>query len=101
VTLWAAVIGASLGCYGLKLAGLSVPERFLNDRRVARIAALLPVALLATLIVTQTFSTGRHVVVDARVAGLGAALAAQLLRAPFLVVVIAAAATTAGVRLLH
>jgi hypothetical protein len=100
VTVWVAVIGASLSCYLLKLAGLSVPERLLNDRRVVRVAALLPVALLATLIVTQTFSTGRHVVVDARAAGLVVAVSAGLRRAPFLVVVALAAATTAAVRLL-
>jgi predicted branched-subunit amino acid permease len=58
-------------------------------------ALLLPVALLAALIATQTFSEG----VDARAAGLGAAVVALLLRAPFLVVVASAAATTALLRL--
>jgi hypothetical protein len=101
VTLWAAVVGASLGCYLLKLAGLSVPQEMLNDRRVARIATLLPVALLATLVVTQTFTNGRHLTVDARAVGLVVAAAAQRLRAPFLLVVASAAATTAAVRLLH
>ena len=100
MTLWLAVILGSLACYLMKLAGLSVPTRVLNDRRVARIAMLLPVALLATLIVTQTFSTGRHVAVDARAAGVVVAAGAQVLRAPFLVVVIAAVATTAAVRFL-
>jgi Branched-chain amino acid transport protein (AzlD) len=100
VTLWPAVIAGCLACYLLKLAGLSVPARILNDPRVARIAMLLPIALLATLIVTQTFSTGRHVVVDARAAGLVVAAGAQVLRAPFLVVVIAAVATTAALRFL-
>jgi hypothetical protein len=101
VTVWAAVIGASLGCYLLKLAGLSVPQEMLNDRRVARIATLLPVALLATLVVTQTFTNGRHLTVDARAVGLVVAALAQRLRAPFLLVVASAAATTAAVRLLH
>jgi hypothetical protein len=101
VTLWAAVVGGSLGCYLLKLAGLSVPRQILDDRRVARIAGLLPVALLATLMATQTFATGRHLAVDARAAGLTAAAVAQRLRAPFLLVVASAAATTALVRLLR
>ena len=92
---------ASLACYLLKLAGLSVPARVLQDPRAARIAALLPVALLATLVATQTFSTGRHLVVDARAAGLAVAAIAQLLKAPFLLVVASAAATAALVRLLH
>lgn len=98
MTLWTAVIAASVACYLLKLAGLSIPRRILDDRRVVRVAVLLPVALLATLIVTQTFSTGRHVVVDARGAGLAVGVGAQVLRAPFLVVVIVAVATTAAVR---
>ncbi|MDQ1428118.1 MAG: hypothetical protein QOK39_1594 [Acidimicrobiaceae bacterium] len=101
MTVWEAVIGGSLACYLLKLAGLSVPARVLRDPRAARIAALLPVSLLATLIATQTFSTGRHLVVDARGAGLAVAAIAQLLKAPFLIVVASAAATAALVRLLH
>jgi hypothetical protein len=99
--MWVAVIGGSLSCYLLKLAGLSVPARILRDPRVARIAALLPVALLATLIATQTLSIGRHLVVDARAAGLAVAGIAQLLKAPFLIVVASAASTAALVRLLH
>jgi uncharacterized membrane protein len=99
VTLWLAIGAGSLGCYALKLAGLSVPERVLAGRRVQQVSALLPVALLATLIATQTFSTGRHLTVDARAAGLAAAVVAQLLRCPFLVVVAVAAATTALLRL--
>lgn len=101
MTLWAAIVGASVGCYLLKLAGLSVPGRILNEPHVQRIAAVLPVALLVTLIATQTFSTGRHLVVDARAAGLAVAATAHWLRAPFLIVVASAAAATALVRLLH
>ena len=39
---WIAVLSGSLACYLLKLAGLSVPRRVLDDKRVRRIAALLP-----------------------------------------------------------
>jgi branched-subunit amino acid transport protein len=97
---WAGVLGGALGCYLLKLAGLSVPERVLEGRRVQRIAGLLPVALLAALIATQTFSSGRTLRLDARAVGLAAAAAAVLLRAPFLVVVAVAAVTSALLRLL-
>ncbi len=98
--IWAAVLAASAGCYAVKLAGLSVPRRILDDPRVRRIAALMPVALLAALIAIQTFSTGHDLVVDARVAGIAAALVAIRLRAPFLVTVAVAAAVTALIRLL-
>jgi hypothetical protein len=30
ITVWATVLVASLGCYGLKLAGVSLPESVLN-----------------------------------------------------------------------
>jgi hypothetical protein len=95
---WAAILGAAVACYAAKLAGLSVPARILAERRVANIAALLPVGLLVTLIATQTFADGRHLTVDARAAGLAAAVAAQALKAPFIVVVVVAMGATALVR---
>jgi hypothetical protein len=67
-------------------------------RPVLGIVALLAPTLLAALIVTQAFADGRHLVVDARAAGLGAALVAVVLRAPVLVVVVLAAAVAALTR---
>ncbi|MDQ6846120.1 MAG: AzlD domain-containing protein [Candidatus Dormibacteraeota bacterium] len=99
--MWLAVMLGSAGCYALKLAGLSVPRELLANRRVQRIAELLPIALLATLVAVQTLATGTRISVDARVAGIMVALAAVLVRAPFLVVVAVAVATTALVRLIH
>jgi uncharacterized membrane protein len=97
---WAPLLIACGACYLLKLAGLSIPQRVLEDPRIQRTVPLLPVALLAGLIAINTFSTGMHLVLDARVAALAVAGVAVLLRAPFLVVVVAAAATAALVRLL-
>jgi uncharacterized membrane protein len=92
---WTPILLAAAGCYVLKLAGLSIPQRVLDGARVQRIATLLPVALLAALIATQTFDGG----IDARAAGLAAATLAILARAPFLLVVATAAVTTAVLRL--
>ena len=97
---WTAILLGSLGCYLIKLAGLSVPERLLEHPTVERAAALLPVALLAALAAVQTFAADTGLVVDARLAGVGAALLALALRAPFLVVVGAAAVTAAITRAL-
>jgi branched-subunit amino acid transport protein len=97
--IWAAVIGAGVGCYLLKLAGLSVPPRVLERPVVERIADLLPVAMLSALIGVQVFASGQHLTLDARAVGLAAAFVALLLRAPFLVVVLVAAASAALVRL--
>jgi membrane-associated phospholipid phosphatase len=98
--IWAGVLVGSAACYLLKLAGLSLPQRLLEDARIQRTVPLIPVALLAALVATQTFSTGQHLVLDVRAAALGVALIAVLVRAPFLVVVAVAAATAALLRLL-
>ena len=98
--IWAGVLVASASCYALKLAGLSLPERWLQDSRVQRTVPLIPIALLAALVGTQTFSTGQHLVLDVRAAALVVAIVAVVLRAPFLVVVAAASLTAALLRLL-
>ena len=97
---WAAIVAGSAACYAIKLAGVSLPQRFLRDPRIQRTIPLLPVALLAALIATQTFATGRHLVLDVRAAALAVAAIAVLLRAPFLVVVAAGAATAALLRII-
>lgn len=99
--MWLAILVGSAGCYALKLAGLSVPRRLLLNSRVERISTILPIALLATLVAVQTFTTGTRLVVDARAAGVAVALLAVLLRAPFLVVVAVAVASTAVLRLIR
>ncbi|TMC51863.1 MAG: AzlD domain-containing protein [Chloroflexi bacterium] len=98
--IWAGVLVASVSCYALKLAGLSLPQRWLQDPRVQSTVPLIPIALLASLVATQTFSTGHHLVLDVRAAALGVAVIAVVLRAPFLIVVVVAAATAALLRLL-
>jgi branched-subunit amino acid transport protein len=94
---WIAVLATAAGCYGLKLAGLTVPQRLLASPRVRRFAELVPVALLAALAAVQSATSGQAVDLDlVRLAGLGAALIALLLRAPFLVVIVVAAGTAAA-----
>jgi len=97
--IWVAVVAGSVGCYLLKLAGMSVPSRVLADPRVRRVAAMLPIALLGSLVVTQTIATGHRLTVDARLPGVAVAVVAVWRRAPFLVVVVLAALTTALIRL--
>lgn len=96
---WAAVLGAGIGCYLLKLAGVSVPPSVLERPVVRRVAGLIPVALLSALVAVQVFSSGQRLVLDERAAGLAAAVVLLLLRAPFLVVVVGAAVTAALLRL--
>ena len=96
--IWPAVIIGSIGAYLLKLAGYIIPERVLENERLRRLTALLPVALLAALVAVQTLSVGSALQIDARIAGLAAAIVALILRAPFLVVVLVAAITAAVLR---
>jgi hypothetical protein len=99
MTTWIAIGVTAFGCYAVKLLGLSVPAGILERPLVKRLAALVPLALLAALTALQTFGTGElELVVDARAAGLAAAAVALLLRAPFLVVIGAAVLVTAAVR---
>ncbi|MFC7218644.1 AzlD domain-containing protein [Streptomyces polyrhachis] len=98
---WIAIALTAVGCYGVKLLGLSVPDGVLERPLVRRLAALLPVALLAALTAQQTFATAqRELVLDARAAGVAAAAVALVLRAPFLVVIAVAVVVTAGLRAL-
>ncbi|MGW2743759.1 AzlD domain-containing protein [Streptomyces sp. NPDC001450] len=95
---WIAIGATALCCYAVKLAGLLVPADVLERPFVRRLAALLPVALLAALTAQQTFADGHTLMLDARAAGVGAAAVALVLRAPFLLVVAAAVVVTAGGR---
>ena len=96
--IWTAVLLTAAGCYGLKVSGWLLPRRLLERPGIRTAVSLLPVALLAALVVVQAFGNGRALTVDARAAGLGAGILALLLRAPFLVVVLVAAATAALLR---
>jgi uncharacterized membrane protein len=98
--MWPAVLLASLAAYLTKLAGHLLPEGLLERPLVRRAAGLLPIALLAALTAIQTLWTPAGFTPDARVAGVGVAVIALLLRAPFLVVVLSAAATAAVLRAL-
>ena len=98
--IWVAVLAGSVGCYLLKLTGFIVPTTVLDRPVVRRISGLLPIAMLAALVVVQTFAVGTALAVDARLAGLAVAVVALLLRAPFLVVVLAAAITAGLLRAL-
>ncbi|MGN6679192.1 MAG: AzlD domain-containing protein [Streptosporangiaceae bacterium] len=97
---WIAVLATSAGCYALKLAGLTIPARLLSNPLLRRFAALVPAALLAALVAVEAVAKGSALALDpARLAGLAAAVVALVLRAPFLVVIIAAAGTAAVLRL--
>jgi len=99
-TLWTVVLAGSLGCYLLKLAGLSVPAAWVQQPWVTRVVDFVPAALLAALVVVQAVSVGRDLVLDGRLVALAVAALALALRAPFIVVLVLAGATGALVHVL-
>jgi branched-subunit amino acid transport protein len=98
--LWVAVVVAAIGCYLLKLAGVSLPESVLNAPVVQRVAGYLPVAMLSALVAVELFDSGGSYAVDWRtVVGVAAGVVALLLRRGLLVVFLIAIAVTALLRL--
>lgn len=96
--LWIGILVTAVGCYALKLIGLSVPDSVLARPIVVRIADLIPVALLGSLIAVQVFADGRSVAIDARLLALGVAAVLLSLRVPFLPMVVVSALVAALVR---
>ena len=98
-TLWTVVLAGALGCYLLKLAGLSVPAAWVEQPWVARVVDFVPAALLAALVAVQAATSDQRLVVDGRLVALAVAALALALRAPFIVVLVLAGAAGAGVHL--
>jgi hypothetical protein len=106
----AVVIGTlAAGTYLLRLGGILLAKRVPSESGVAqagpgaRLTRLLPyaaVALLAALSATAAFTQSGSFAGIARPAGVLAGLVAGLLRAPFAVAVLTAAAVAAGLRFL-
>jgi branched-subunit amino acid transport protein len=93
---WTSVIGTSVVVFILRYAGHLVPEKYLTNPRMLKINTLIPVALLSALVAVQTFTKESTLVIDQRLAGLAVAVIALMLKAPFPVVVLGAAATSAA-----
>lgn len=98
--MWVPILVASLGCYAEKIAGYLLPQRVLEQRIVHHVAALLPVALLAGIVAVQALTSGHTITLDARLPGMAVAIVLMTRRTNFLVMVVAASATTAIVRAL-
>ena len=98
--VWLAVALVGAATVALKAAGPVLLGGRELPARVRVLVGLLAPALLAALVVTQTFESGRHVVVDARVAGVVSAAVALRLRVPILAAVVLAAGVTAALRAL-
>jgi hypothetical protein len=93
------VIIASLAVFSWKMLGYLIPQKWITDG-IRAFSERVTVVLMTALVAVQTLVTGNQVEFDARVPALGVAAILFALRVPYIVVVIVAAATAAGLRLL-
>lgn len=97
---WTAIIGLGLAAYALKAIGPVLVGRRPVPADVTEVLGLIAVPVLAALILVQTFDGAGRLVLDARVPAMVVAAVLVWRRAPFLVVVLSAAATAALLRAL-
>lgn len=97
---WALVLALAAGAYAFKVAGLVVLGGRTLPAPLVRCLALIPAAMISALVVKDTISSGTELVLDARAAGVGAAVVAASLRAPLIAVIVLGAGVTATVRAL-
>ena len=100
VVLVVAILVLGVGTFGFRLAGPLLRERLALSARLEAVMAQLTVVLLVALVATSATLEGGGFAGVARPAGVlvGGVLAWR--KAPFVVVVLAAAVTAAGLRLL-
>ena len=95
---WTFVFALAATAYGFKVLGLVL----VGDRRLPpildRCLALIPAALIAAIVVKDTFSIGQQLQLDARAAGVAAAAIAAWRKAPLIAVIIIGATVTAALR---
>jgi hypothetical protein len=99
MTIWIVVAALCLGTVGLKAIGPATLGARRPPERALAVIALVAPAILTSLVLYETLSDSHSgLTIDARLAGLGAAGAAALVRLPMLAIVVLAAGATALAR---
>ena len=93
-----ALAAAALRVGALARRGPRGRSRWVEGAWMSRVAGLVTVALLASLVVSQTLQQGSGLVLDARLPAIGVAAILLYFRAPFLLVLLVAGAVAAGLR---
>ena len=97
---WGVVAVLAVGVYGQRALGMALIDPNRISVRSRQVLAMVPLSILCAVTALQTLSSQGALVLDARVAGIVAAAALSWKRAPMFLVVAAAAAVTAAVRLI-
>lgn len=93
--MWWGVIGTSVAAFALKYLGHSIPQKYLDHPKIQKTNLLIPITLLSALVAIQTFAEKSKLVLDHRAVGLAVAVVSLKFRAPFPVVVVLAALSSA------
>jgi hypothetical protein len=96
---WWAVLALCASAYALKALGLVLADRIPPRVLAGGALDVVVVPVIAALILIQTLDGGREIVLDARLPALLVAAILIARRAPILVIVLAAGATAALLRL--
>ena len=99
-SIWVTIVALALGTAALKLIGPLVLGGRPMPAGAFAVIELLASALLAALVVVETFGHGRSLALDARVLGVAVAAIALTRRAPLTVAVLGAAVVAALARAL-
>ncbi|MFC5952311.1 AzlD domain-containing protein [Pseudonocardia lutea] len=97
---WPAVLALAAGTYLVRLAGILLRDRVTLPPRATRLTDLGATALLVALVATAALTEDGGFSGWARPAGVLVGGAAAWLKVPFVLVVVLAAGTTAGLRAL-
>lgn len=98
---WTIVFVLAAGVWGQRFLGMYVGGPVLSRfPSLGKLATLIPAAVVMAVVVQLTVASGRTLVIDARLAGVTVAGLLVWRRAPFVVVVVAAATVTAALRAL-
>ncbi|MGH8829275.1 MAG: AzlD domain-containing protein [Jiangellaceae bacterium] len=100
MTLVMAVVVLGAGTFAFRFAGPVLRARVEISPRVEKLMEVAAVILLAALVATAALLDGHEFVGFARPAGVAVGGVLAWRRVPFVVVVVAAAVTTAGLRLI-
>ncbi len=97
--LIATILALAVGTYAFRLSGVVLRDRMDLPERARRLLPMAAAALLAALAATAALTESAGFAGVARPAGVAVGALLAWRRAPFVVVVVAAAVTAAGLRL--
>ena len=95
---WVAGVALAIGVYAQRAAGALLIDAERLPPRWRRVLDALPLAIISAVVALATVSDDGEFSLDARLAGVGVAAFCASRKLPMFVTVLAAAATTAAIR---